>query len=375
MAQDTDTTNITATTSVATRPTPRMVSTPDGGKKSIEDLTHDEKLWQIRHGDEYFHRVWIWRRAIDSPYRTKALDDNLAEMTETDCLDACNKSFPVYIIPDRRGYVLRVVLHNYIYRRWFRPYRSKIDCDRFLCKFITPTDLTSNLDTRPWRTTVGAILSLNNAICDRVVSLPGVCERRGDTSILERCPNYTLQPLFRGLVVVVDPRKYNEEDYSAIGSMPVFLVRTGIEEGLSAPITFESLRDVSGNSPEPLENMVETTLDSAIAFLIDLEAQEYAVTGYPYNPGEVAQVSDEKLAEWGWCGDGAKYDSYVADKSEERAFRLLRIDRIRRGELPPEVINGQFWTKFDLDQVRLVGEARARSSLHRGKEYKWQEGQ
>lgn len=171
MAQDTDTTNITATTSVAT---PRMVTTPDGGKKPIEDLTDDEKLWNNRHRDEYGHRFSIWRRAIDCTYMPTALDDNLPEMDAADFLDTCNKSFPFYIMPDMRCYVLRIVMHNYIYRRWFRPYRSKIDHSRFLCKFITPTDLTRDIDTRPWRTTVDAILSLNKAICDQVVSLPGV---------------------------------------------------------------------------------------------------------------------------------------------------------------------------------------------------------
>lgn len=166
-----------------------------------------------------------------------------------------------------------------------------------------------------------------------------------DAYILGQCPNFHLQPLFRGLVVIVDPRKYNEVDSSAIGGMSVFLVRTGIEEGLSAPITFESLRDVSITSPEPPGNMVETTLDSAITFLIDLEAREYAVTGYPHDPDEEAQISDEKVAEWGWCGSGEQLNSHMSDKNEERAFGQLRIHRIRNGDLPAEVINGQLWTK------------------------------
>ncbi|KAK3983836.1 hypothetical protein QBC44DRAFT_38363 [Cladorrhinum sp. PSN332] len=36
----------------------------------------------------------------------------------------------------------RNVLHNYIYRCWFRPWRSEIEYDRFICKLIAPKDLS-----------------------------------------------------------------------------------------------------------------------------------------------------------------------------------------------------------------------------------------
>lgn len=46
--------------------------------------------------------------------------------------DTCNKSVPIYIPAGEHPLLLNLVLHNYIYRRWFRPYRSEIEHERLL---------------------------------------------------------------------------------------------------------------------------------------------------------------------------------------------------------------------------------------------------
>jgi hypothetical protein len=61
----------------------------------------------------------------------------------------CNKSVPVYIIPDGRHKLVRVVLLNYIYRRWFRPYKTEIDCNRFICKITTTDELPAEHSPTP----------------------------------------------------------------------------------------------------------------------------------------------------------------------------------------------------------------------------------
>ncbi|KAH6891460.1 hypothetical protein B0T10DRAFT_485340 [Thelonectria olida] len=63
-------------------------------------------------------------------------------------------------------------------------------------------------------------------------------------------------------------------DSTTVSEMTVHLVRTGVEDGLSAPITFDSLGFV-GNT----HRAISTTLEKAISFVMNLEAREVAVFG------------------------------------------------------------------------------------------------
>lgn len=73
---------------------------------------------------------------------------------------------------------------------------------------------------------------------------------------------HEIQPSFRALLIVVDLRYYRTESSKTVGRLPLFLVRTGIEDGLSAPITFESIADKVGgylHNGEPHMAVVKTT--------------------------------------------------------------------------------------------------------------------
>src|SRR5687768_1154115 len=91
----------------------------------LEECSRDELLWTIRTGLEGHHRHMIHLYAVILLYRPliQHLDTQpLPEMSITDFLDTCNKSVPVYILLGQKANLLTIVLHNYIYRRWFRPY-------------------------------------------------------------------------------------------------------------------------------------------------------------------------------------------------------------------------------------------------------------
>lgn len=95
-------------------------------------------------------------------------------MAPEDFRDTCNKSVPIYIpiLPGRYAPLL-IVLHNYIYRRWFQLYRSEIEHERFLCKFITLQGLPDE-GTTPSQSAIDAIVSLNKAICAQVQALHSI---------------------------------------------------------------------------------------------------------------------------------------------------------------------------------------------------------
>ncbi|PNP40934.1 hypothetical protein TGAMA5MH_06800 [Trichoderma gamsii] len=60
------------------------------------------------------------------------------------------------------------------------------------------------------------------------------------------------------------------------------MARTGVETGLSSPITFESIVDKIDEYIG--ENAVKTTLETAITFVMELEARETKVFGLQPDP-------------------------------------------------------------------------------------------
>ncbi|KAK3373912.1 hypothetical protein B0T24DRAFT_594045 [Lasiosphaeria ovina] len=135
------------------------------------------------------------------------------------------------------------------------------------------------------------------------------------------------------------------EDYV---NADVVLVRMGIEDGLSAPITFESIiqqDNISGG------NTITKTLEAAIDFVTALEAREAAAFGLRPDPSAIeprslsyiggmeekellllpagssaSYVDNEDALAWGWCGAGMHYDSVLMPHHEKRAIRRLEIE-------------------------------------------------
>ncbi|KAK3364852.1 hypothetical protein B0T24DRAFT_537165 [Lasiosphaeria ovina] len=274
--------------------------------------------------------------------------------------DTCNKTVPVYVVNQAASGAqwshLVVVLHNYIYRRWFRPYRSELGHGRFLCKFVTPAGL-GDRGTGPFATQpiLDTFVAVNKAVCAQVeqtlaefstLDLDSEYRRWGAHG---RPQFYVLQPLFRALLVVVCTDAFEHRDSGNAGDMPVLLVRTGEEQGLSAPISFDSIRDHASSSYGENDSAVKTTLETAVDFAMGLEAREAAVFGLKPDPAAAAEsegltarswkecfpddepprvstvrlVSDRNAAQWGWCGDGKSMDDHVMVEIEQRTARML----------------------------------------------------
>lgn len=120
-------------------------------------LPRDEILHHLRGLQEGMHRERLWQQEGRSKAWTQqfnAVDlDTLPEMNLTDANYCCNRTAPFYImrdgcIPetsgphaqiDMVGCVLElflITLQNYLYKKWFRPYRSDIEYGQFLGRII-----------------------------------------------------------------------------------------------------------------------------------------------------------------------------------------------------------------------------------------------
>jgi len=327
---------------------------------SSEVKTQSKLLWEMRTGFEEDHRAMIHRFGVFHRYIQSTHDiDCLPDLTSRDLVDICNKSVPVYMRyqnGERRWSLLCMVLHNYVYRRWFRPYRSDIESHRFLCKFITARHLPDDgLNAPPSPSVVKTLMAMNNAVCAKAEALHlSYAERltAGDKATadtlryigrIKDLKFYKIQSLFRALLIIVDPQYYKPDSSTTVGRLPVLLVRTGIEEGLSAPITFESIADKIGgylHNGEP-QMTVMTTLETAIDFAIGLENREREAFGRQANADEVpAYYKEEWQRQWPdvplpgpssqwvdttqdseWSGNGERCDSYVMEGWEQIEIR------------------------------------------------------
>lgn len=228
------------------------MSPPYGERKPREEFNPEETLWLWRTELEMYHRMDILRQSPTFTYMPSYPD--LPAMTDAEFRDTCNKTIPVYgiIQPEGNWRHLAFVLHNYVYRRWFKPYRSEIEHGRFFCKMLAPEDLPGiQRGPRPSRVTLDALLDMHNALCAQVDNFWAVCEEVDRTNTRSSLDNkelyceqhrwHQLQNLFRVLLIVVCTDSHKGEDSSSAGLIKVCLVRTGIEDNLSAPITFESI--------------------------------------------------------------------------------------------------------------------------------------
>ncbi|KAG7284649.1 hypothetical protein NEMBOFW57_009257 [Staphylotrichum longicolle] len=284
-------------------------------------------------------------------------------------------SLPIYIWPDRSlsyGFLqlLPIALHNYLYRTWSSESKR------------TPLVRHCSPPMNPVKVARVAA-SVSSALCARVEAT--------QRKILER-PNRTydemealrvelgreywqpiqdhkfllLQPLFRALAIVIKSADYNTS-VPAIAEIPVLIVLRGVEDGLSAPITFNSIADrirVCHQAGDAIQ-VAETSLATAVNFAIDLENREVAALGPRPDPAETGkdprrscflapgealmlvqcdgwegeEAPEGPSSSWvdldvypHWTGGGAKYDQTLAEAWEVRCRKVAAA--AERGEDP-----------------------------------------
>lgn len=139
--------------------------------KPWSDCSREEQLLILHTKDESLHREGVWKHGVKWLNKTSIPDPSVQPpvtptMTRQDFRDICKKSISVYVTNNFYRRPHSMVLHNYIYRSWLRPYRSEIAYQRFICKLIGLHGVPL-LDPSFTR----SIISLNRSTCELVESL------------------------------------------------------------------------------------------------------------------------------------------------------------------------------------------------------------
>ncbi|KAH6842294.1 hypothetical protein B0I37DRAFT_381620 [Chaetomium sp. MPI-CAGE-AT-0009] len=344
---------------------PFMFTPPGGGPaKPKSEFTREELLWLLRttHEGEHRYTLHVWQiQYAFRPLVQETIDNPESEISGEHVLlqESTNKTVPMYFLESAEAGVVINVFENYIYRRWFRPYRSEITTNQFLCRFIMPQDVYSRLSSPdggpPSDATIRTLSTFNGILCAKVELEHQRCvaeavkqEREpitANNSYPTRVPwheAHLLRPLFRALMAIICCADYDRENSTTAGRFPVYLVRTGVEDGLSAPISSDT-ELATQRMKYFSENVVGTTLEAAVDFIMGLEAREAAVFGIQPDPASIVVpprdqdgreltrlpstqwVSDEKAAEWGWGGRGRMWDEVRCPRFEQRALHSYKV--------------------------------------------------
>ncbi|CVK87799.1 uncharacterized protein FMAN_05351 [Fusarium mangiferae] len=264
---------------------------------TIVELLPHEILHHLRGFLEQNHRLAIHTQHYNS-FDVKEIRD----LDKHQALRFRNKTVLIYVLKGGGiGGLWELVLHNYLYRRWFQPYLSDIDHGECIAMVMKPIDQprTSN----------------DHDAVSHVLDVHSMINRRLDSIEHETPPFYTTRPLFRAFFIAIPGRNWGGcAALENIASLKVLIVLTGETKGLSAPISFASIADKSKARTLNGLEAVETNLETAVDFLMELEHREEDVFGLQPDPVAASRgmcpFTQEPLHEWvqdrarrlGWKG-------------------------------------------------------------------------
>lgn len=266
-----------------------------------EPISEELKAWVREDLKEawYYHREATFREytktkwaTLDS-YRITLGDTVPADGVEREKLGyICNKPTAFYWMQSAQGtdaYGERCltpsIIFAAIYQEWFRCCNAKPNVE-FGHFFANPIRITS---TGP--STVRGVIDAHRSISGRASRLINESfEGRADF-VIERHPSsqehFSIFPLYHAIVVILDDFdpgfELDSDGFISLRAVAryqtVLVARTGVEKGLSAPISFESLKSQSlplgrsDVSPKTFD-VVRVPLATAMQFILDLEARE-----------------------------------------------------------------------------------------------------
>lgn len=240
-----------------------------------------------------------------------------------DFFQLSNKSVPLYVLTSSRlgkyeynlskvHICLQKSLCCYLYDKWFRPYPRDIDSNQFIANIIVPIDLECR-DTRPSAALVDDIVEINGELISYLKGAreeiikgverhiaegkdqrlePGFANHSWKGRDLDASPgrvmhHYSVPALLKSLGAILCTEAWGQTGPSEIGNTSVCTFLTGMgNSGLSAPITFDSIKDkIQAVLQRGPKKAVQTTLDTAIDFIMELERREAsAVVESPLDP-------------------------------------------------------------------------------------------
>lgn len=217
-----------------------------------------------------------------------------------------NTTIGLYILDDRQQfpYIKALALETWLWRQWFRPYRTDIEAERtFVRIFAVEYDVEGYKGSEAQ---LDDLISLHCNVCEQSQRLRDIaCLERGpdllplvngplrgphwdhiDASVAENeywRHTLLIQSLFRAMFMVLmhpDAMIPTPRGIKWIADIQVRLVLTGIIDGLSAPISFEEIREYSKGTPYISgDQTITTTLGVATEFILRLEQREINAFG------------------------------------------------------------------------------------------------
>lgn len=288
-------------------------------------LPRYEILFVLRFLQERKHCALLGQQAIIKPsertgmtigaHITAETVDDLYPMGIYSADDFCNKTAPFYVMSV--GTMILAHIFQWLYDRWLVPWRSDIEWGQFVAKIITVAypDRTRTDVTESSEQIVNRIIKLNSLMCQQAeTTRQEIIDEenpRTDIGHHKRIPRdrtpaevqraqefFILQPLFRAISLFAsDPCGHFDtaivKGSKRISQLPVYIIRTGVTDGLSAPITLESIsmagQDVAADiirESDGTVKAVRTSLEVAYNFLRCLEQREIAAFGQHPDPFE-----------------------------------------------------------------------------------------
>ncbi len=241
-------------------------------KADLIEAWHFDRLQEFRRNTRL---AWL---APDSCRIT--LDDALGNLERAEAKFLCNQLTSVYWLQSAQSVdatkernSVSLLIFEALSSEWLRCYKGNpnIEYGHF---FANPVRITP---TGP--ATVSGILRAHRSLCTQASSIS--------------LPQYhTLLPLYRAIVVIIDRQDWiTKANCSTMKSdrlvsvrklterQTVLIARTGVEEGLSAPISFQSLKwkslsldriDVN----QKYVDVVRVPLTIAVQFIVGLQERE-----------------------------------------------------------------------------------------------------
>ncbi|KAL8654805.1 MAG: hypothetical protein Q9226_003288 [Calogaya cf. arnoldii] len=304
-------------------------------------------------------------RAMKDSWRTELgifrLDDAVPRAIHRfDVSRFCNKATTFYWAASALRYGgCPGFIFGAIYKAWFRYYNDNpiLDHNNFLANLVKVTT------TGP--KSVTGIVQAHRLLGDEVASL--LMEMKQESILNGKLlPHYQLQQLFRAIIVIYDEfiEPYVEREprvriflEDVVRRQNVLLVLTGDNHGLSAPISFDSIRSKSlptaqeaSDEVEETYDMIRVPLDIAIQFILDLQQREYlarscpgreAIIAKPANDSASSDASDHDAAKW--AESIIQSTAHSKGKEDDRGPDIIEMEfavemiamRERGEEIPP----------------------------------------
>ena len=140
-------------------------------------LPRHEILSQIRGQLESYHRRDVYKPSTGTAFqpcpfapnaRSELGHKRVKDISINHAEDCCNKTVPIYIVPGAGGHMaLRCALHNWLYNKWYQPYRNDIEYHQFIAKLFYPCRPPPDMSPV---SLVTLINELHGRICDQVAT-------------------------------------------------------------------------------------------------------------------------------------------------------------------------------------------------------------